>query len=171
MHKDASMSERCQSCITAAAAISLPSLLATYANLAWNFQAEAHIRFHVSSAVQCAAAQCLPVDQPKPTQTQVRLALRMVPMGCVERVPRILRHCIPQPMSSAARLAERTVRLACLQMPGALQGRFVPGASLPCRRKGASPMLQGIQGRAHAAVVGADGGVGAQQQAVGVVAG
>ena len=56
-------------------------------------------------------------------------------------------------------------------MPSTLHGPFIPGAGLPHRRKGAATRLEGIQGRAHAAVVGVDGCVGAQQQPVGVITG
>lgn len=55
-------------------------------------------------------------------------------------------------------------------MPGALHGAFIPGARLPNGREGAATGLQRIQGSADVAVVRAHGCVGAQQQAVGVIA-
>ena len=58
-----------------------------------------------------------------------------------------------------------------LQVPGTLHRPFIPAAWLPHRRKGTAARLEGVQGRAHAAVVGINGCVGAQQQAVGVIAG
>ena len=68
--------------------------------------------------------------------------------------------------------AELRQIVGILQVPCALHGAVLPGTGLPPdRRKGAAAGLQSIQGRADAAVVGADGCVGAQQQAVGVVAG
>ena len=61
--------------------------------------------------------------------------------------------------------------MSILQVPGALHGPLIPGARLPDRRKGVAAGLQRIQGSADAAVVCVDGCVGAQQQAVWVIAG